>query len=532
MQPKTLGLMIDCSRNAVMKPAQVKDFAKLIAGMGYNMLQLYTEETYEVENEPYFGYMRGRYTVEELQDIDAYCRSIGVELVPCIQTLAHLSHLTRWDPYWDRFDCNDILLIDDERVYDLIENMFATLAKAFSSRRIHIGMDEAHFVGLGRYLDQHGYCNRSELLSKHLARVKDIAHKHGFTPMMWSDMYICLSNHGQYYSENPVVPQEVVDGVPEGVELVYWDYYSTDKKHYDTMFDAHVKFRNPTVFAGGIWTWTGYAPNIRYSLDASEAAMRSALERNVDTVFFTMWGDDGKDCSYLLQLVGMFAAAQFAQGNFDRADIAKKFEEYTGYSFEEALNLELPNLLDETDEPHYKNPNKYLLFNDLFIGLFDYNQSVNAAQKYAAYAKTLAASVNGRRYDYLFLLEQKLCEALAIKCDLGIRIRTAYKAGDKKALAELLATDFPALNNALAEFYAAFETVWYTENKAFGFEVQEARLGALMQRVKGCERRLQAYLDGTLETIDELDVEHIPHWPNGDNQTVIYNSWIGSISAC
>ena len=63
MTPKTLAVMIDCSRNGVMKPEKVKEFALLIKNMGYNALMLYTEDTYEVENEPYFGYMRGRYTI-------------------------------------------------------------------------------------------------------------------------------------------------------------------------------------------------------------------------------------------------------------------------------------------------------------------------------------------------------------------------------------------------------------------------------------------------------------------------------------
>ena len=62
MSIRSLGIMLDCSRNAVMTPKKVKEFASLIAGMGYNMLLLYTEDTYEIEGEPFFGYMRGRYT--------------------------------------------------------------------------------------------------------------------------------------------------------------------------------------------------------------------------------------------------------------------------------------------------------------------------------------------------------------------------------------------------------------------------------------------------------------------------------------
>mgnify|MGYP006356019235 CR=1 FL=1 len=40
-EKKYFGVMIDCSRNAVMKPAEVINFAKILKSFGYNMLQLY-----------------------------------------------------------------------------------------------------------------------------------------------------------------------------------------------------------------------------------------------------------------------------------------------------------------------------------------------------------------------------------------------------------------------------------------------------------------------------------------------------------
>ena len=46
---------------------------------------LYKEDTYEVNEEPYFGYMRGRYSKAEMKQIDAFARSIGITVVPCIQ---------------------------------------------------------------------------------------------------------------------------------------------------------------------------------------------------------------------------------------------------------------------------------------------------------------------------------------------------------------------------------------------------------------------------------------------------------------
>ena len=137
----TFGVMIDMSRNAVMSMEGLKRYLPLLKKMGYNMVMLYTEDTYEVNDEPYFGYMRGRYTKDEMKEIDAYAESLGITMIPCIQTLAHMNALFHWGKH--PRDCDNILLCDDERTYTLIDRMFATLSECFKSRRIHVGMDEA-----------------------------------------------------------------------------------------------------------------------------------------------------------------------------------------------------------------------------------------------------------------------------------------------------------------------------------------------------------------------------------------------------
>ena len=156
MKKGYLGVMLDCSRNAVMSVAELKNFILMLKKTGYNCLQLYTEDTYEIEGEPQFGYRRGKYTKAELKEIDAFAKKNGVELMPCIQTLAHLNQIFRYPKYQKINDANDILLVDDERTYELIEKMIATCAECFTSRNIHIGMDEAHMLGRGRYYDLYG----------------------------------------------------------------------------------------------------------------------------------------------------------------------------------------------------------------------------------------------------------------------------------------------------------------------------------------------------------------------------------------
>ena len=46
-----------------------------------------------------------------------------------------------------------------------------------------------------------------------------------------------------------------------------------------------------------------------------------------------------------------------------------------------------------------------------------------------------------------------------------------------------------------------------TEKKPFGFEVQDIRLGGVIQRLKHCKKTIEKYLAGEIDKIDELEQE-------------------------
>lgn len=53
------------------------------------------------------------------------------------------------------------------------------------------------------------------------------------------------------------------------------------------------------------------------------------------------------------------------------------------------------------------------------------------------------------------------------------------------------------------------------ENKPNGFEVQDIRLGGLVQRMEHCKNRLEKFLCGELVSIPELEEELIEPFGNG-----------------
>ena len=519
MNFKHFGVMLDCSRNAVLTVKSVKKYIDILERLGYNTLMLYTEDTFEVNNQPYFGYLRGRYSKDELKEIDKYAKEHNIELIPCIQTLAHLNAIVRWSAYRDYNDIHDILLAGDERTYKLIEDIFETLAECFTSRTVNIGMDEAHMVGLGKYLDLHGYHNRFEILINHLTRVSEIAKKYGFKPLMWSDMFFRLASGG-YYGENIKIDKKITSLVPKEVSLIYWDYYSKEKSHYDNMFKAHKQFDNDTWFAGGLWCWNGFAPKNGFSIDIAKAAIPSLIENNIENAIFTLWGDDGKECSDFTVMPSLYYVASLAKGITDEEQIKEGFKKEFGIDFDEFMLLDLPDTTD--DEPRTcNNPEKYMFYNDCFNGIFDCSVDIDFVPKYKECAEKLARNKDNTEYGYLFDFYAKLCSFLQIKYTIGKRTRNAYKKNDKKSL-KIILNDYNELLRLLNEFYEAFKKVWFTENKPFGFDVQDIRIGGLKQRIEHCIERLSCYLDGKTEKIEELCEDILNEFPD---KYFYFNNW-------
>lgn len=519
-----LTFMADCSRSAVISVAGAKSIIRYLAVMGYNAFQLYTEDTYEVKEYPYMGYMRGRYTKEELTEIQNYCHIFGIELVPCIQTLAHLGQALRWGAHKDIKDIDNILLIDEEKTYEFIEALIRTCSETFTSKRINIGMDEAFLVGLGKYLNKHGYTDRSALMSKHLKRVVEICTKYGYHPMMWSDMFFYLQFKGNYWVADGTFSENVKDLIPEDVSIIYWDYHSVESTRYDKMFTLHKDLHGDITFAGGIWRWSGFTPNNTFSLKASETSLNEAIKHNVKKVIVTAWGDDGCEAS----VYSTFPTLQlYSDMNYHQTTkyLKQNFHTTFGIEFDDFMVVDSPNLLPKNDiSSPFINPSKYMLFQDVLMGLFDMHVLENEDAKYfeetAGKINEFVSSLpDDSIWKNLFEATKSLCDVLSKKCGLGIEIRKQYKEGDKEELRKIAEQDIPEIIKRVKIYYTQFKTLWMQTNKVTGLEVHDIRYGGLIMRLESVSERLLNYADNKVQYLMELEQEQLPYSYAGATQS-------------
>lgn len=537
------GFMLDCSRNAVATVNKTKSIIRTIAKMGMNQLFLYMEDTYEVPSLPYFGAYRGRYSKDELRELDSYAEIFGIELIPCVQTLAHLRNALRWPAMHYLRDTEDILNVGSEKTYAFIEELLVSLKECFKTRNIHIGMDEAAMLGLGNYLRENGYRESSALIKKHSDKVLEICKKHGWKPMIWSDMYISSNTGTGYYSCNENTDTSAWVKPDKDLALVYWDYYHNEEKIYMDTLRVHKEIAGRTIFAGGIWTWNGIAPNYGKAFQCTINALSACRKSGIQEVFATAWLDNGAETPFDAMYPGL---ALFSYLDFHSEFDLEKFTQY----FEDCIDARLTDfcLLDEFDSVFQgsgKNltcdmPSKILLYQDSMLGMFDYHlQGVDTAGYYIKLSHKLKqAAKTSPKYEDLFLFYSALADVLSQKADLGIRIKEAYDANDLSTLSNICEEVIPTLLADLQDMHLLWETLWLKNAKPFGYELLDIRLGAIRTRLESHVRRIRAYLQKEVDFLEELEQKRLPYWaiepqyPHADTVGLSLNYWDRIVSAC
>lgn len=548
------GVMLDCSRNSVLTMDMIKWYIRFEASLGMNTMMLYTEDTYEVEEYPYFGAYRGRYSSEELHELAVYADQFGIEMIPCIQALAHLKNTLRWEAMAGMQDTDDILMVGESEVYRFVEACIRRATEPFLTKRVHLGMDEAWSLGLGKYLHKNGYHPKSEIMAAHLEQVAQICRKLGLEPMIWSDMYLRMSSQNNDYYDLPL-DADLSGAVkpPADVALVYWDYYHTDENFYRQYLRMHSQLSDKVIFAGGGWVWNGVSPNLKGAKDTTEPAMRAVKEAGIREAVCTMWQDDGAETP---MGAGLSSIVRFAEHGFAKEvseeALKEQFEFLTGTSWEAC------EILGEFDRPQgsafYDNPSKYLLYQDVLIGLFDEQiRNWDVKSYYEGLRDRLLKALEegmkrnctqkncmqilqrgGGYAEEVLSLYVCLADALSVKAPLGRKLHEAYEKKDRQALVALAEKEIPLAMEKIRVYRDRREALWNRESRIFGFEVLDIRIGGLLARLESAKKRVESWLNGEVDSLPELEEPRLPFRPvkEGEEHTLCAcNSWKTIISA-
>lgn len=506
---QSLGVMLDVSRNGVFTIPAIKRLIRSFALMGLNTLQLYLEDVYTIEEEPFFGYFRGRYSADELREVDAYAALFGMEVVPCIQTLGHLEQILQWPEYGDLVDVPAVLMVGDPRTEELVGKMLDSISVCFRSRRIHIGMDEAHGLALGRYRLANGVRRAFDVLNEHLQLVSGMCHARGLQPLIWSDMYFRLgSKTNGYFDVDSKIPDGVAEQIPAEVTLVYWDYYHWTSEFYTEWIARHRGMEKEPVLALGAWCWNRFWTHYPLAFASISAGMAAARTAGLREAFVTLWGDDGTECDPFSMLPAVQYFAECAHGDPPSGEMLEQaFLATCGGNWKMCM---LGNGVDSIPAlgpvaDSFANFGKWILWHDPLLGFLEAHIAESLPEHYRQLAEQLAAhqgsSPDARHAGFAF----QLARALALKSTLHREIRPAYQRGDRPRLQQLVNDEVPGTIEAVAELQTLHRVIWMEWRKPFGWDVLERRYAGLLSRLKSLEDALRNHLNNPAQAIAELE---------------------------
>ena len=186
------GVMLDISRDKVPSLKTLKEIAALLADLKYNHFELYIEgfsfaypsfkSLWDTGETPLTG--------EEIRELDAFCRSRFIDLVPNQNSLGHMMAWLATEEYKDLAECPDgyklMGLINMKGTLDpsnpqslqLISAMNDDLLPNFSSDKFNVNLDEPFELGKGKNKRLAKRTGIEEIYLGHALKIYDLVKKH------------------------------------------------------------------------------------------------------------------------------------------------------------------------------------------------------------------------------------------------------------------------------------------------------------------------------------------------------------------
>jgi len=275
---KIRGVSDDISRGQTATVENLKKFIKTLSHFKINHYYLvYMQDMFKFEKYPDIGKGRGAYSKAEIKDLFDYAKKHFVELIPIFQTIGHWENILHGENYWDygEFPGSNSLNVANEQIYSLLDNMIEELREVFKSEYFHIGADESWDVGKGaskEYVDKIGI---SQAYLKHYKKVYEIVKKHGYNKI--------IIYHDILYKH-----QEVLEGLPDDMIIMYWKYNTKDKH---PIVDKIKEFKLPLVVSPSIIDYNRIFPSFLRSEKNITNLIKYGYKNGAIGEITSSWGD-------------------------------------------------------------------------------------------------------------------------------------------------------------------------------------------------------------------------------------------------
>ena len=273
------GVMLDISRDKVPTMETLLALVDRLASWKINQLQLYTEHTYAYLDHEEVWRSASPLDANEIRQLDEYCRARFIELVPNQNCLGHWERWLRHDRYrtlavapdgWDqggRHREPTTLDPTNPEARQLVRSLLSELLPNFSSRRLHVGLDEPWELPKERMADYLDWVHALRALPE----------LDGLDMLMWGDIL----------EARP----DLLAKLPGGTTICEWWYDAGWP--WAARGEAYATSGHPWWACPGTSSWQTILGRWDNAVADIAEAVDGALEHGGSGVLVTDWGDRG-----------------------------------------------------------------------------------------------------------------------------------------------------------------------------------------------------------------------------------------------
>ena len=362
------GVMLDISRGRVPRLETLLKLAGRLADFKINELQLYTEHTFAYQKYPSVWQSWGALTGDEIRQLDAHCRQLGIDLVPNQNSFGHLRYFLEHprlkrlaevsgpyaDPGGEYVRRPSTLAPNHPGTLSFLRGLYDELLPNFSSAFFNIGCDETWDLGRGQSKKLCAAKGRGRVYLDFLKQIHREVSAHGKRMMFWGDIILKYPR---------LIPELALFGVPpsdgpggsqptppkaesSNIIALNWGYEADHP--FDREAALFAKAKIAFYVCPGTSSWQTLIGRHDNALANLRAAAKAGRKHGALGYLITDWGDGGHPqplaVSYLPYLAG--ASLSWCAKTFDEKKLIPVlnrdvFNDPTGNAAQAALALGL-----------------------------------------------------------------------------------------------------------------------------------------------------------------------------------------------
>jgi hexosaminidase len=338
-----LGYQLDISRCKVPTRESMNGIVDILATLGYNQFQLYTEHTFAYTNHYTVWCEASPMTPWEIRQLDAYCAAKGVELVPNQNSLGHFEQWLRHPEYadlaelpgggavfpkWGNYVCGQTtsLCPTDPRSLELVAGLYDELLPNFKSRYFNVGCDEPielfDALKRGRSRDEIAAKGAERVYLEYLLKIHELVKSRNRTMMFWGDIIL----------DKP----ELVPELPEDAICLAWGYEANHP--FETQAAAFERAKRKYILCPGTSAWGSLSGRVTNMLGNIDNAVAAGERHGTMGYMLADWGDRGNPQPWIVSLPALVYLSHRVKGERPtRGEIAAEIDRLLGCTCGESL---------------------------------------------------------------------------------------------------------------------------------------------------------------------------------------------------